>query len=68
MAEEITLPGGQTLLLAPGDMDEAVGGLLTNGIVASTIDGSTVPAGFTRIEAFRYGLFSSQEQCFDRYS
>jgi hypothetical protein len=67
MAEEITLPSGHNIMLAAGDMDEAVGGLLTNGIAASTIDGSTVPAGFTRIEAFRDGLFSSQDQCFDRY-
>lgn len=67
MADEITLPSGQTLMLAAGDMDEAVGGLLTNGIVASTLDGSTVPAGFTRIQAFRDGLFSTQEQCFTRY-
>jgi predicted metalloprotease len=67
MADEIELPSGQTLMLAAGDMDEAVGGLLTNGIVASTLDGSTVPGGFTRIEAFRDGLVSSQEQCFSRY-
>jgi hypothetical protein len=67
MAEPIELPSGQTLMLAAGDMDEAVGGLLVNGIVASTVDGSTVPAGFTRIEAFRDGLYSSSEQCFDRY-
>ncbi|OBF48898.1 neutral zinc metallopeptidase [Mycolicibacterium monacense] len=67
MADELTLPSGQTLMLSAGDMDEAVGGLLTNGIVASTLDGSTVPAGFTRIEAFRNGLYSTQEQCFTRY-
>jgi predicted metalloprotease len=67
MAEPIELPSGQTLVLAAGDMDEAVGGLLVNGIVASTVDGSTVPAGFTRIEAFREGLYSSSEQCFERY-
>ena len=67
MADEMKLPSGHVLMLAAGDMDEAVGGLLTNGIVASTIDGSTVPAGFTRIEAFRNGLSSTQEQCFDRY-
>jgi hypothetical protein len=67
MAQPIDLPSGQSLLLAAGDMDEAVGGLLTNGLVAGTVDGSTVPAGFTRIEAFRGGLSSTDEQCFDRY-
>ncbi|WNG93679.1 neutral zinc metallopeptidase [Mycobacterium sp. ITM-2016-00318] len=67
MADETELPSGHGLMLAAGDMDEAVGGLLTNGIAASTIDGSTVPAGFTRIEAFRNGLSSTEEQCYDRY-
>ncbi|MCZ0731246.1 neutral zinc metallopeptidase [Mycolicibacterium iranicum] len=68
MVDDTRLPsGGQSLLLAAGDMDEAVGGLLTNGIVASTLDGSTVPAGFTRIEAFRSGLVSSVDQCLNSY-
>ena len=44
------------LVLTAGDVDEAVAGLLTNGRVASDVDGVTVPAGFTRIVAFRSGL------------
>lgn len=67
MVRPIPLPDGNFLVLSAGDIDEAVAGLLTNGIAASTVDGSTVPAGFTRIEAFRAGLSSTQEQCFGRY-
>lgn len=67
MARPIPLPSGNTLMLSAGDVDEAVAGLLTNGIAASTVDGATVPAGFTRIEAFRAGLSSTEDQCFQRY-
>lgn len=67
MARPITLPSGNTLVLSAGDVDEAVAGLLTNGIAASTADGTTVPAGFSRIEAFRAGLSSTEDQCFQRY-
>ncbi|BBY29266.1 hypothetical protein GCM10023114_08700 [Mycolicibacterium sediminis] len=67
MADQVELANGQLLMLAAGDMDEAVGGLLTNGLAASTVDGSTVPAGFTRIEAFRDGLFGTEEECLHRY-
>ena len=47
-----------TFGLTAGDLDEAVSGLLTNGLVASDVNGATVPAGFTRILAFRSGLTS----------
>ncbi|MCV7056614.1 peptidase [Mycolicibacterium gilvum] len=67
MAEPLDLPSGNTLQLAAGDIDEAIGGLLTNGLVAGTIDGLTVPAGFTRIEAFRAGLAGSEQTCLQQY-
>jgi predicted metalloprotease len=67
MAEPIGLPSGNSLQLAAGDIDEAVGGLLTNGLVAGTIDGLTVPAGFTRIEAFRAGLEGTEAACLQQY-
>ncbi|WP_276000844.1 peptidase [Mycolicibacterium hippocampi] len=67
MADPIELPSGNSLQLAAGDIDEAVGGLLTNGLIASTIDGLTVPAGFTRIEAFRAGLSGSEQTCHQQY-
>ena len=67
MAEPIDLPSGNNIQLAAGDMDEAVGGLLANGLVASTLEGLTVPAGFTRIEAFRAGLSGSEQECHQHY-
>ena len=67
MADPIDLPSGNSLQLAAGDIDEAVGGLLTNGLVAGTVEGLTVPAGFTRIEAFRAGLAGSEPTCHQQY-
>jgi len=59
---------GQTLILGPGDLDEAVAGLLTNGIAASDVQGVPVPAGFTRISAFRAGLLGDGvDACFQRF-
>ena len=55
------------LRLTGGDMDEAVAGLLTNGLVASNVNGETVPAGFTRIVAFRSGLPGASDLCFARF-
>lgn len=58
---------GNQLVLGAGDIDEAVSGLLTNGIVASDVNGVTVPSGFTRILAFRAGLVGDAEACFTRF-
>lgn len=54
--------------LSADDLDEAVTGLLTNGLAASGADGAAVPAGFTRIQAFRSGLLGDAELCYQRYS
>lgn len=62
MAEE-----GRDLTLTAGDLDEAVAGLLTNGLVASNVNGDTVPAGFTRIVAFRSGLGGDADLCYTRF-
>jgi len=60
-------PGGE-LVLAAGDLDEAVSGLLTNGIVGSDVEGRRVPSGFTRILAFRTGLADGDPQsCYQRF-
>ncbi|MCV7193943.1 peptidase [Mycolicibacterium brumae] len=54
--------------LAAGDLDEAVSGLLTNGLVASDVNGDTVPAGFSRVSAFRTGVLGGDlDQCVNRY-
>jgi predicted metalloprotease len=55
------------LVLSAGDTDEAVSGLLTNGLAASGVNGSTVPAGFTRILAYRSGLQGAADQCYERF-
>jgi predicted metalloprotease len=67
MAEPIDLPSQQQLLLTAGDLDEAVSGLLTNRLVASDADGTSVPAGFTRIAAFRGGVAGNMDACYSRY-
>ena len=56
-----------TLRLAPGDLDEAVAALLTDGRIASDVDGSVVPSGFARVEAFRVG-FLGTAPCTERFS
>jgi predicted metalloprotease len=69
MADPIQLPSGNGFVLGAGDIDKAVAGLLTNGVVASDVNGATVPAGFTRIVAFRSGLVGGDaEQCYQRFS
>lgn len=67
MAEPIDLPSGKQLVLTAGDVDEAVSGLLTNHVVASDADGTSVPAGFTRIAAFRGGVVGNMDACYSRY-
>jgi predicted metalloprotease len=67
MAEPIPQPDGNSLVLTAGDVDEAVAGLLTNRMVASDVNGATVPAGFTRITAFRSGVGGDDQLCYARF-
>jgi predicted metalloprotease len=67
MSKQIDVPSGRGLTLTAGDLDEAVAGLLTNGLAASNVNGETVPAGFTRIIAFRSGLGGDQDLCYARF-
>lgn len=62
MADPAT--AGDALVLGAGDLDEAVSGLLTNGIAGSDAAGVRVPSGFTRILAFRSGLTGDAERCY----
>lgn len=55
------------LVLGAGDVDEAVSGLLTNGIVASDISGTKVASGFTRILAYRWGLAGDADVCYRQF-
>ena len=70
LIEPRRLPSRDGLVLTAGDVDEAVAGLLTNGRVASDVDGVTVPAAFTRIVAFRSGLRDDGDGgiCYRRFS
>ncbi|WP_378737304.1 metallopeptidase [Nocardia brasiliensis] len=54
--------------LAAGDLDEAVSGLLTDGLAASDAAGQTVPSGFARVDAFRAGVLHGENTCMSRYS
>jgi predicted metalloprotease len=67
MAEPIDLSSHHDLVLTAGDLDKAVSGLLTNHLVASDVDGVTVPAGFTRIAAFRVGVGGDEGMCYKRF-
>ena len=67
MTSEISMADGDTISLTAGDVDEALSGLLTNGLVASDVNGESVPSGFSRIDAFRLGILSDVEHCFERF-
>ncbi|MEZ0365049.1 neutral zinc metallopeptidase [Mycobacterium sp. pUA109] len=68
MADPSGIAEGKGLILSAGDLDEAVSGILANGLVASDVNGNTVPAGFTRILAFRSGLLDGdKDRCFQRF-
>jgi hypothetical protein len=59
---------GNTVQLSAGDLDEAVSGMLTNGLAASDVNGASVPSGFSRIDAFRTGVLGDEDRCFKRYT
>lgn len=68
MVEPIDAPSGGNIVMTAGDFDEAVAGLLNNGLASSGVDGNTVAAGFTRIMAFRSGVINpSVDGCFTRF-
>lgn len=67
LALQVNTPDGNTVALTAGDLDEAVAGLLTNGLAASDVNGRTAPAGFARIDAFRTGVLGDQHVCLNRF-
>ena len=67
MTQAVTTSDGNTVALAAGDLDEAVSGLLTNGLAASDVNGDTVPSGFSRMDAFRTGVLGDEDRCFKRF-
>lgn len=67
MSKDVTTADGNTIALTAGDVDEAVSGILTNGLVASDVNGESVPSGFSRIDAFRVGVLGDADRCFKRF-
>jgi predicted metalloprotease len=67
LANGVSTPDGTTVALTAGDIDEAVAGLLTNGLAAGDVNGDSVPAGFSRIDAFRIGVLGTEERCLKRF-
>ncbi|MGV0794466.1 neutral zinc metallopeptidase [Mycolicibacterium sp. XJ1819] len=67
LSKEVRTPDGNSIMLTAGDIDEAVSGILTNGLVASDVNGESVPSGFSRIDAFRVGVLGDQQRCFKRF-
>lgn len=53
--------------LSAGDLDEAVSGLLADGLAAADVDGEVVPEGYKRLEAFRLGVLDGEQACLTEY-
>ncbi|WKG11131.1 metallopeptidase [Nocardia sp. PE-7] len=53
--------------LSAGDLDEAVSGLLADGLAASDVNGKVVPSGYQRLEAFRTGVLSGEQACLNQF-
>lgn len=68
LTQQVNTPDGNTVALTAGDLDEAVAGLLTNGLAASDANGKSAPAGFARIDAFRSGVLTDQDHCLERFA
>ncbi|MGH3437095.1 MAG: neutral zinc metallopeptidase [Sciscionella sp.] len=59
---------GSNLLLASGDLDEAVAELLTaRSIISADVYGRDVPSGFARVEAFRIGFIQGSDDCTKKF-
>ena len=67
LSRDVTTPDGSTIALTAGDLDEAVSGILTNGLAASDVNGDSVPSGFSRIDAFRVGVLGDVQRCLARF-
>lgn len=67
MTDAVTTSDGNTVALTAGDLDEAVSGLLTNGLAASDVNGETIPSGFSRMDAFRTGVLGDEDRCLARF-
>ncbi|MEV6280446.1 metallopeptidase [Nocardia sp. NPDC051832] len=53
--------------LSAKDLDEAVSGLLADGIAAADVDGKIVKSGYQRLEAFRHGVLDGEQACLTKF-
>lgn len=67
LSQGVTTSNGGIIALTAGDLDEAVAGLLTNGLAAGDVNGESVPAGFSRIDAYRTGVLGDFDRCLQRF-
>ncbi|WP_067541585.1 metallopeptidase [Nocardia crassostreae] len=58
---------GSDIRLSADDLDEAVSGLLSDGLAASDVNGEVVASGFVRLEAFRTGVLDGEGACLSAY-
>ncbi|MGV0624508.1 neutral zinc metallopeptidase [Mycolicibacter minnesotensis] len=68
LSQGVQTSDGGFVALTAGDLDEAVAGLLTNGLAAGDVNGESVPAGFSRIDAYRTGVLGDFEHCLARFN
>ncbi|MEV0294874.1 metallopeptidase [Nocardia sp. NPDC050710] len=53
--------------LSAKDLDEAVSGLLSDGLAAADVDGKIVKSGYQRLEAFRTGVLDGEQACLTKF-
>lgn len=63
---ELSEPGSDPHLSA-GDLDEAISGLLADGLAAADVNGKVVPSGYQRLEAFRTGVLDGESACLAKF-
>ena len=63
----VATSSGGGIQLSPGDLDEAVSGLLSDSVGASDVRGNAVRSGFARVEALRTGVLQGRDACFSTY-
>lgn len=57
-----------TIRISAGDLDEAVAELLSGkSLIAADVNGTHVPSGFARIEAFRIGFMEGNSSCVEDF-
>lgn len=59
--------GGNAINTSPGDLDEAVAELLSNGLIAADVNGRSVKSSFARVEALRIGFLQGTGPCTQQF-